>query len=168
MGGVLDLYTDASVRGRRLASGRRSRVGPGFAAWCAWLDSALPTQPTFAGQAYIGRDRGTQQAEYQAVIHGLSAAHTYVVTRQPAHRPQRVGLHVDNNPVYMLLTEQWKPNELARYHRAATELRDALLMLGLTFTVHKVSDRDSAHKIVHQMTKQAVNQVLVKPAWRPN
>jgi ribonuclease HI len=167
MGGVLTLHTDASIHGRRLGKGRRARVGPGFAAWRGWHDCQLPDCPSFTGQAYIGPGKGTQRAEYQAVIHGLSAAHTYVVTRPPAHRPERISLRIDNKPVYMLLTEQWKPNELVRYHRAATELRDALLALGLTFAVAKVPESDPAQKIVHQMSKQAMNQVLVKQDWRP-
>lgn len=121
-------------------------MGPAFAAWCGWHDSALPGCPAFTGQAYI-RQKGTQQAEYQTAIHGLSAALTYVITRGPAHRPARVRLHVDNPPVYLRMTGEWHAHQLARYHGAADELRGALLVLGPAVAIKQVSERDPAHKV---------------------
>jgi hypothetical protein len=163
---VLDLHTDASVRGRLLGPGRRARAGPAFAAWCGWHECALPDRPSFSGQAYIGI-KSTQQAAYQAAIHGLSAALAYVVVQPDAQRPERLVLHVDNRPVLLIMSGARQARAMAPYNRATLDLRGALVRLGLEASINLVSEKVPAHRIVHDMCKQAVNQVLPRKDWRP-
>src|SRR4051812_7336952 len=103
--GTLELYTDASVQGERwqrvMRSGkwqtRRSRIGPSMVGWIGWHDCEPATRPNVAGQAYVGR-RGTQGAEYQALISGLHATLAYVCTT--GTKPERVVVGIDNAHVW--------------------------------------------------------------------
>ena len=86
------------MRGPLLAGSKRmrSRRGPGFGAWCGWHGEDLAAGPTFAGQAYLENDDGTQTAEYLAVIHALGGAVAYGEARRERLRPDEVRLYVDN------------------------------------------------------------------------
>lgn len=167
MPGPLDLYTDASVVGRWLAGwGERSRNGPGFVAWAGWHGCTLPDRPTFAGQAFVGR-QGTQTAEYHAVLQGLAASLTYVQTSRVDARPEGVRIHVDNAPVYRLIVEDHLPNVLRPHFETMKTLTAALRRLGVEVVAENVSEDHPAHKVAHRMSKQARNQVLIEPGWRP-
>lgn len=169
--GKLDLYTDASVRGALLpkpAKPRRRRVGPGFAAWAGWHDCERHERPTLAGLAYLGDERGTQTAEFGALLHGLSAVLGYAEPRAPRMRPDVLNVHVDNRCVYMLMIGEWKPSQLGGYYRAATDLTSRLFGLGVSVGYVKVPEKDATHRLVHSMSAQAHAQVLVRPDWRPS
>jgi len=172
MSGALHLYTDASVRGRLLPPGskpKRTRRGPGFAAWCGWHGDEFDDCPTFAGQAYLGQDLGTQVAEYGAVVQGLGAAVAYGEVRGERFRPSEVRLYVDNLCVYNLLIGEWRPGEvLGAIHRRASALSARLYGLGMPVGFVRVPESDPIHRVVHAMSKRAPNQVLLKSEWRPS
>jgi hypothetical protein len=111
--------------------------------------------------------RNTQQAAYQAAIHGLSAALAYVAVQPDAQRPARLVLHVDNRPVLLIMAGTRQARAMAPYNRATLDLRGALVRLGLEASINLVSEQVPAHRIVHEMSKQAVNQVLLRSDWRP-
>jgi ribonuclease HI len=169
MAGTLNLYTDASVRGRLLPKGskpNRTRIGPAFAAWAAWHDSDPTERPTLAGQAYIGT-HGTQSAEFMAVIHGLSAVVGHYGPRRETVRPDALRLHVDNRCVYMIMVREWIARDLAPFFRAATDLTARLFGMGIEVGLVKVAETDATHKLVHTMSKNAYKQVLTREDWRP-
>jgi hypothetical protein len=166
----LNLYTDASVRGRLLPKGskpNRTRNGPAFAAWAGWHDCASTERPTLAGQAYIGM-HGTQTAEFMAVIHGLSGALGHYEPRRDSLRPETLNLHVDNRCVYLLMIGEWKPDYLAPFYRVARGLTSRLFGLGIEVGVIKVAETDATHKIVHTMSRNAHKHVLTREGWRPS
>jgi hypothetical protein len=145
----------------------RSRRGPGFGAWIGWHGDDLSARPSLAGQAYLGADHGTQTAEYTSVVHALGAAVAYGETRSARHRPTEVLLHVDNKCVYLLMIGEWTPGEATgRIHRRASALVARLHGMGMPVGTIKVAESDATHKLVHSMSQQARNQVLLKPEWR--
>lgn len=173
MPGVMKLYTDASVRGDILSAGtqtslkgvRRSRWGHAMIAWIGWHDCAPESAPTIAGQAYAGR-QATQRAEMKAAIHGLHAA--LVHARCGAETPDSLVLHVDNRTVASVLAGHWEANELRKYLEVAKGIIAELEESGIAVRVVEISERDSAHRKAHQMSKNAWNQVLIEMHWRPD
>jgi ribonuclease HI len=165
MSRTLNVYTDASVRGHRLTTGKRARCGPAFAAWAGWHGCTAPRCPTFTGQAYLGAWYGTQRAEIAAVIEGLAAALRYSRT---VSRPDEVYFHVDNRCVFRVMMGLDRPDVLAPWADVADcrerELRD----LGIEVEYRHVSGDDPMHRVVHSMSRQAPEQVLLKPEWRPS
>lgn len=169
---TLDLFTDASVEGEswvRERDGnsvavRRSRFGPAMAAWIGWHDRDRSGRPTVAGMAYV-REQGTQSAEYQAAIHGLRAALSYVdVTLLP---PARLVLHVDNRTVAKQLNGEMRVERMKRYHQTAKKIIKQLEQHGVVVVVEKVTESHSNHKKAHRMSRQAWNQVFIDKSWAP-
>src|SRR3954453_15312671 len=78
--------------------------------------------------------------------------------------------HVDNECVFKVMIGQWGTTDaLFRYKTTAVDLCDKLRALGLApIEITRVSENHPTHKLVHQMTKNAHNQVLVRQLWRPS
>jgi hypothetical protein len=83
--------------------------------------------------------------------------------------PEEVRAYVDNRCVYLILAGEWKAGEvLGSIHQGASALIARLHGLGMPMGVVKVSEDDTVHRVVHAMSRQAPEQVLVKTAWRPS
>lgn len=171
MGGTLDLYTDASVRGSFLVdprhpsvSNQRSRRGPAMAAWIGWHDADPSTRPTVVGQAYVG-EQGTQSAEYQAALHGLMAVYAYAASQ--VDPPGLVRLCTDNKTVAHQLRGEWAVGTMKRYYDAIQAITGALEVLSVQVAVEKVTEKDPYHKRAHTLSRLAWDQVLIDQTWRP-
>jgi len=164
--GVLDLFTDASVKGGfvlRRTGVSRDHIGPAMGAWIGWHDKDPSTRPSVAGQAFLGR-QGTQRAEYLAAIHGLQAVLAYA---RVGPKPDRLILHVDNGTVVKTLHGEWTAWQLRPYYEAAVDLIGGLAALGIGFQVESVSEKHPQHRLAHRMSRSAWNHVFFETTWRP-
>jgi hypothetical protein len=142
-------------------------MGPGSAAWAGWHNCGPPARPSLAGQAYVGVWHGTQTAEFKALLYALAPALAYVERWPEPARPRSLQPYTDNLCIYLFLIGEWRPRELALYHRAATDLTSRLFGLIVALGFVKVDERHPTQKLVHSMCGQAHKQVL-RPEWRPS
>jgi len=76
-------------------------------------------------------------------------------------------VHIDNVPVFKIMTGESTPNMLRRHFEATADLCSALGDVSVGVEWVSVSERHPRHRVADRMSKLAHNQVLVEKDWRP-
>lgn len=139
---------------------QRQRCGSGWVAWAGWYRVEAPTErPTFAGQAFVGRE-GPNTAEFSAVNHGLAAALIYVRKLPTADRPKLLKLGIDSQLVYHVMTSGGG-TDLRLARELSDYLRSQLESVGVSTTPIRVGSGEAAHKAVHTICGQISSGALL-------
>ena len=164
-------YSDAAVRGAwyvdSAGTQARSLEGLAVGAWVAWVGTDTTKRPVVSGMGFLSSHAGPQQAEYMALIRGLSESLMFVEGCEVAARPAALVVHTDNECVANTLLGVSGVYQLKELRTVARGLQDRVEHLGVEVHYELVPRTNQQLKRAHVMSQAAFKQLLL-PEWQPD